>query len=108
MKKTLLIIASVLLFGSVSLQTWAYDGTVVAPSGQTLYYNLNSIDQTVTITYPGVPYWSGYTKPAGALTIPDSVTHNGVTYPVASIGPLAFCDCSELLSVTIPKPITYI
>lgn len=39
------------------------------------------------------------------VVIPDSITYDGVTYTVTSIGERAFMGCSTLTSVTIPKTI---
>jgi len=45
---------------------------------------------------------------SGAITIPATVTYNGKTFNVVSIGDYAFRDCSSLTSVTIPSSITEI
>jgi hypothetical protein len=44
----------------------------------------------------------------GAITIPSTVTYNGKTFNVVSIGDYAFRDCASLTSVTIPNSITEI
>ncbi|MBQ8714852.1 MAG: leucine-rich repeat protein [Prevotella sp.] len=44
----------------------------------------------------------------GSIVIPESVEHNGVTYPVTKIGDLAFGDCPGLTDVTIPNSIEQI
>lgn len=90
-------------------QAYAYDFSAVAPSGQTLYYNINGSNAVVTC--PGIPgniCWSEYTKPTGALTIPSSVTYGGTTYTVNSIGAWALYSCNELTSVNIPNTVTTI
>ena len=87
----------------------AYDFSAVAPSGQTLYYNI--IGRNVQVTYPlfsNHDYYYGYTKPTGNLSIPDSVLYGGNTYLVTSIDSSAFYGCSGLLSVTIPKFVTHL
>lgn len=42
------------------------------------------------------------------LIIPSSITYNGDTYTVTSIGDNAFNYCNELVSVVMPNTITYI
>ena len=66
-------------------------------------YSVN--DGNTTVTVAGYPSGS---KPTGHLTIPESVTYGGISYPVTSIGEEAFSDCSGLASVTIGNSVTYI
>lgn len=85
----------------------AYDFSAVAPSGQTLYYNIKSLTSVECVGPSGesMGTWSGYSKPAGALTIPSSVTHSGTTYTVKSIATYAFSQCTALTSITIPSSV---
>ena len=70
-----------------------------------IYYNItSSTDKTVEVTYRDF-YLNEY---SGAVTIPESVTCNGKTYSVTSIGYRAFEDCSGLTSVVIPNSVTSI
>ena len=66
-------------------------------------YSVN--DDNTTVTVAGYPSGS---KPTGDLTIPESVTYGGISYPVTSIGEGAFHDCSGLTIVTIPNSVTEI
>ena len=66
-------------------------------------YSVN--DDNTTVTVAGYPSGS---KPTGDLTIPESVTYGGISYPVTSIDFWAFFGCSGLTSVTIPKSVTSI
>lgn len=87
----------------------AYDFSAVAPSGQTLYFNI--VGGNAQVTYPlfsNHDYYYGYTKPTGNLSIPDSVLYGGNTYSVTSIGDRAFYGCSGLESITIPNSVTSI
>ena len=62
-------------------------------------YRLND-DYTAEVTdYSGTP---------GNITIPESVTYEGLTFKVTSIGSSAFNNCSSLTSVTIPNSVTSI
>ena len=62
-----------------------------------------SVYDSTTATVEGYPSGS---KPTGDLTIPESVTYGGISYPVTSISYWAFNGCSGLTSVTIPNSVT--
>ncbi len=97
-----------LLLAALPLRTLAYDFSAVAPSGQTLYYNI--VNGEAQVTYPGSSdiFWPNtFAKPSGDLIIPASVTHGGTTYAVTSIGEMAFI-ASSLTSVKIPNSVTSI
>ena len=64
-----------------------------------IYYKMTDVDE-VCITSGG-----NYT---GEVIIPETVTYDGITYPVTAIGEMAFYCCHELSSVTIPNSITTI
>ncbi len=106
-----LIMAAALFILSVS-QAWAYDFSVVVPSGHTLYFYISS-SNTVNVVWPNsnatdiANIYDGYTEPTGNLVIPSTVTYNGTTYTVTSMG-TAFANCEGLTSVTIPNTVTYI
>ena len=91
-----------LLFALLATTTlWAYD----FQSGD-LYYNITS-DTTVDVTYQykwSSDNYAGLTT----ATIPETVTYNGTTYSVTSIGSYAFDNCSSLTSITIPNSVTSI
>ena len=90
------------LFALLATTTlWAYDFR----SGD-LYYNITS-DTTVEVTYQ---YGGSSDNYAGltTVTIPETVTYNGTTYSVTSIGYGAFRYCSSLTSITIPNSVTSI
>ena len=94
-------------------QCLGYDFSAVCSTGQRLYYNItDATNHYVEITYPGTSSsspWNGFTKPTGNITLPPTVTYNGVTYTVKAIGNHAFDHCSGLTgSLTIPNTVTSI
>ena len=99
----LVIVFSIAYFG-----LYAYDFSAIAPTGQTLYYNIVGGNAVVTNPRFSGDYYYGYTQPTGSLTIPNSVSYGGNTYSVTSIGGHAFYGCSGLTSVTIPNSVTSI
>ena len=105
MKRLLTFLSAIAAFIQMAS---AYDFSAVAPSGQTLYYNLG--EEGAIVTYPQASHapWANYIEPTGHLTIPDSVTRSGNTYAVVGIGHDAFKDCYNLTSVTIPYTVTRI
>ena len=82
---------------------WAYDFQV-----GDLCYNITS-SSTVEVTYQ--QSWSSSNYNYSGLTtatIPETVTYNGTTYSVTSIGDDAFYYCFSLTSITIPNSVTSI
>ena len=83
---------------------WAYD----FQSGD-LYYNITSDVEpyTVEVTYHSSSYPYNEGVAITTATIPETVTYNGTTYSVTSIGNYAFLECSSLdtltcLAMTLP------
>ena len=67
---------------------------------------------TVEVTYKssdtskdGIEYADGY---SGTIVIPESVTNEGLTYSVTSIGESAFSGCTALTGVEIPASVTMV
>ena len=63
-----------------------------------LYYYLYSTDNTAAVTSPS----SSSDKYSRDIVIPSSVTYEGTTYSVMSIGYGAFSNCTGITSITIP------
>lgn len=103
MKHRVSLIALLLMLSSIPFHASAYDFSAVAPSGQILYYSIN-YDDMVAVVRPGTgSEYNNYVT--GDLVIPDSVTYNGVTYAVTSLGVIigrhgsfygSFEDCNGL------------
>ncbi len=79
-----------------------------------VYYNINGNEASVTYieyVYSNSSYgyqYNYYNKYNGHVTIPETVTYNGLTYTVTGIGQHAFENCSNLISVSIPNTVTHI
>ena len=72
-----------------------------------IYYNIIHADE-VEVTFKGDSYTAEDKAYSGAVIIPETVTHDGVTYTVTTIGVYAFYECTELTSVKIPATVTVI
>ena len=99
MKQITLHFFSLLILALSSLSATAYDFEVDG-----IYYNINGTEATVTYKGESYSYYSEYT---GDVTIPETVTHDGTTYSVTTIGDWAFSG-SSLTGITIPNSITSI
>ena len=72
-----------------------------------IYYNYLD-GNNVEVTCRG-SYFSEYDNEySGAVSIPKTVTYDGTTYSVTSIGFSAFYGCTSLTSITIPNSVTSI
>ena len=75
-----------------------------------IYYVITGDEVTVSYKEIGedacsaIPYY--YSDYSGNVDIPSTVTHDGITYPVTSIGAFAFQNCYGLTGVTIPNSVS--
>ena len=99
-KSLVLAVMGLLCCMSVSAEDFEVDG---------IYYNITSqADKTVVVTYRGSNSSSYSNEYSGEVKIPESVTYNGNTYSVTSIGESAFRGCSSLTSLEIGNSVTSI
>lgn len=94
MKKMLSLLAFVMVY----LATWAQSSDF--QEGQ-FYYSINR-DRPSEVS---VAKDYSYSSISGEIIIPSTVTHGEYTYTVTGIKDLAFFDCSEITSVSIPSSI---
>lgn len=110
MKKSLLVLAvlTMALFAgqSVKAQDTVFSHT---HQGTTLYYIIDSTGDATLVPplYPNIDtvndeMWTGYTKPQGAVVIPDSVPYGGRNHAMTKVGYCAFFKCYDVTSVTMP------
>ena len=85
----------------LSLSARAHDAEVDG-----IFYNLDADNKTATVTFQGDNYDSYNNEYYGDVVIPKTVTYNGITYSVTSLGEWCFADCSSLTSITIPNSVT--
>lgn len=66
------------------------------------YRIMNAAEHTVAVTY------ETYGAHSGVVTIPETVTHDDVTYVVTNIESHAFRNCSNLTVINLPVTLQYI
>ena len=82
----------------LSLSARAHDAEVDG-----IFYNLDAANKTATVTFKGDDP-SDY-EYSGDVVIPETVTYDGITYSVTSLGLGCFYGCSSLTSITIPNSV---
>ena len=85
----------------LSLSARAHDAEVDG-----IFYNLDAANRTATVTFQGYYYDSYDNEYSGGVVIPETVTYDGITYSVMSVGSYCFYKCSSLTSITIPNSVT--
>lgn len=92
--KTVKKFLMLLLLSLYSITSYAYDFEVDG-----IYYNFSGSNAEVTYSNK---YNGSY---QGSIIIPNTVTYNGETYCVTSIGKSAFEESRSLTSITIPNSV---
>ncbi len=89
-----------------SIRDWDYDLLVDG-----IYYcctSNNTVEVTYDFLYETEDWFFPETPYTGDVSIPETITSDGKTYQVTSIGEGAFMMCPDLTSVTIPETVTKI
>ena len=92
-KLLFLALLSLILPATASAYSFEVDG---------IYYDVSGSNATVTYQT------TSYNSYSGSVTIPATVTYEGATYNVTSIGQYAFASSTSLTSVTISESVTAI
>ena len=104
MKKLLSLKNLVLLLACLS---FAFIASAYDYEANGLYYNRLD-DGSVEVTYKT----TSYNSYSGSIVIPSEMPYQGfyqtVYFPVTGIGRFAFCDCTNLTSISIPTSVTYV
>ena len=108
MKQRTFIFLLTMLLSMMAIKTFSHDIEVPNSDGVTIYYNYTTNNTELAVSCRG-SYGTYYSNEySGNVVIPASVTYNGKTYPVTSIGYESFDNCSNLTSITIPNSVTII
>ena len=90
----------IILLSMVVTKAWAYDIKVDNADGVTVYYNY--INNRTELEVTKGDNYAGY---SGSVVIPEDVTYMDITRKVTKIGDMAFVDCKNLTTVTIPSSV---
>jgi hypothetical protein len=98
---TLRTIMLTLALVSTTTTAFAYDMQVNG-----VCYNINGNEATVTYyDYSSSHGYNYYNSYSGHVTIPKTVTFNGLSYSVTAIDDYTFSNCKYLNSISIPKTV---
>jgi hypothetical protein len=101
MKQFNLTFLLTVLLSMMNFDAFAHDIAVENSDGVTIYYTFQNNNTELAVCNR-----NGYsTSYSGHVTIPESVTYDGTTYPVTGIASYALDRCYALMSITIPKSV---
>ena len=96
-----------LMASMIGVDAFAHNIEVENGDGKIIYYNYINNNTELEVTFRGA-YYSSYDEYCGDIVIPESITYQNTTYCVTSISDVAFKDCIDMTSVTIPESVTSI
>ena len=108
MKQLKITFLLIVFLSMTGIKATAHNIEVANADGQFIFYKWTNNQTELEVSYRGSSYYDYSNEYSGNVVIPESVTYNGNTYPVTSIGSSAFYYCSGLTSVTIPNSLTSI
>ena len=108
MKQALTTFLLTVLMSMMGIHATAHDIAVANSDGVTIYYIWIKNHTELSVSWQSNFYGNRSGEYSGNVVIPESVTYNGTTYSVTSIGKSAFSDNHGLTSVTIPNSVTSI
>ena len=102
----LVLLLSAVGMTNVFAQSEYYDFSATV-SGNTLYFKITDNENHYVKTVPPVSFhWGELPKPTGTIALPQTITHDAITYTLTEVGDYSFYYCSGLTGVTFPSSVT--
>ena len=102
MKQTIILLTLATLLSGTAVAQSGYDFSETGSDGKVLYYEITGA-ASVTMYGHRIDTADSTTVYTGALAIPDTVTHDGVSYAVTAVGDSAFFCQTEITSLSLPQ-----
>jgi hypothetical protein len=82
-----------------------FDFFAIFDDGNRLYYKITDVQANeVALVCPGWS-WEGYKEPVGMIDVPSTITFNGNSYLIKSVGSGAFRFCKKVESFRLPNTV---